>query len=175
MRSSSLSVTVCDHGDQPEYTADACLPDQPSLNPKNAAAGGRLDAIIFAEVEGDIADLVTCHMQIVLRGAGELFCGVECERRYSVRAGGGALRRALYALERGVCQLCRLDCKHLLERLRWTPAGDLIQSLIIAYGHGLRCDLYCCTDPCLDPDPSGVPYSKSPHIITCKVQLTTQG
>ena len=56
--------------------------------------------------------------QVVLQGAGDLFCSAACETLYAVRAGGGGLRRALYRLERGVCQQCRCDCHALVERLR---------------------------------------------------------
>ncbi len=54
----------------------------------------------------------------MLDGAGALFCGPECEGAWCLRSSGGALRRALFRLERGVCQLCRLDSHALLQRLR---------------------------------------------------------
>ena len=60
----------------------------------------------------------TWAVQVVLQGAGDLFCTAACETLYAVRAGGGGLRRALYRLERGVCQQCRCDCHALVERLR---------------------------------------------------------
>lgn len=58
-----------------------------------------------------------------------LFCGVECETNFCIRANSGAMRRALFKLERGVCQTCRLDCHALITRIRyvtclngwWTP------------------------------------------------------
>ena len=57
-------------------------------------------------------------MQAVLQGAGFLFCSPKCEAEYIIVAGGSALRRALRDLERGVCQLCKLDCLQLVKRLR---------------------------------------------------------
>ncbi len=38
-------------------------------------------------------------------------------------AGGSALRRLLRDLERGVCQICKLDCLHVVKRLRQRPLG----------------------------------------------------
>ncbi|KAK9843831.1 hypothetical protein WJX81_008228 [Elliptochloris bilobata] len=59
----------------------------------------------------------------VLDGAGALFCGPACEAAWCLRSSGGALRRALFRLERGVCQICRLDCHALLQRLRNVEKG----------------------------------------------------
>lgn len=59
--------------------------------------------------------------QAVLEGARDLFCSPDCEARWVLRSSGGALRRALFKLERGVCQACRLDCHALVGRLRWAP------------------------------------------------------
>ena len=56
--------------------------------------------------------------QAVLEGARDLFCGPGCEGAWVLRGSGGALRRALFKLERGECQACRLDCCALLRRLR---------------------------------------------------------
>ena len=58
------------------------------------------------------------RVQEELQGAGDLFCSAACETLYAVRAGGGGLRRALYRLERGVCQQCGSNCHALVERLR---------------------------------------------------------
>lgn len=41
----------------------------------------------------------------VLNGPLDLFCSGACEGGYYVRMGGGAIRRALFKLERGVCQV----------------------------------------------------------------------
>ena len=54
----------------------------------------------------------------VLEGAASLFCGPDCEGKWVLRSSGGGLRRALFKLERGVCQLCKLDCAALVSRLR---------------------------------------------------------
>lgn len=42
---------------------------------------------------------------VVLTGPLDLFCSGGCEGGYYVRMGGGAIRRALFKLERGVCQV----------------------------------------------------------------------
>lgn len=57
-------------------------------------------------------------LQATLQGAGFLFCSPKCEAEYIIVAGGSALRRSLRDLERGVCQLCKLDCLQLVKRLR---------------------------------------------------------
>ena len=57
-------------------------------------------------------------MQAVLDGASDLFCSIECESKYSVRSSTGSLRRQIFQLERGVCQLCKLDCHRLVESLK---------------------------------------------------------
>ena len=60
-------------------------------------------------------------LQAMLQGAGFLFCSPKCEAEYIIVAGGSALRRSLRDLERGVCQLCKLDCLQLVKRLRFGP------------------------------------------------------
>jgi hypothetical protein len=45
---------------------------------------------------------------------GQAFCGHECWVQYNVQTGtGGAVRKHLFELEHGVCQLCGLDCHAL--------------------------------------------------------------
>lgn len=66
---------------------------------------------------------------VLLDGAAALFCGPACEGAWCVRSSGGALRRALFRLERGVCQLCRLDCHALLQRLRCGSANIICPGL----------------------------------------------
>ncbi|KAK9812930.1 hypothetical protein WJX72_005929 [[Myrmecia] bisecta] len=60
----------------------------------------------------------------VLHSAVDLFCGPACEARFCMRSGGGALRRAVFRLERGVCTLCKLDCHDLVQRLRTIEKGS---------------------------------------------------
>ncbi len=62
-------------------------------------------------------------LQAVLEGAADLFCSVACEAAYALRAGGSALRRSLFRLERGRCQACHLDCHALVTRLRCTHSA----------------------------------------------------
>lgn len=46
-----------------------------------------------------------------------------CEERYRVTHGGGAIRRALFRLERGVCTACGADCHGLTRRLQGIEKG----------------------------------------------------
>ncbi|KAK9844937.1 hypothetical protein WJX74_008894 [Apatococcus lobatus] len=68
---------------------------------------------------------VSCSLpaETVLEGAMHLFCGVECETNFCIRANSGAMRRALFKLERGVCQTCRLNCHALVGRIRTIEKG----------------------------------------------------
>ena len=65
---------------------------------------------------------VSCNLPVeaILDGAMHLFCGVECETNFCIRANSGAMRRALFRLERGICQTCKLDCHALVGRIRCT-------------------------------------------------------
>jgi hypothetical protein len=47
----------------------------------------------------------------------------DCEGWYARKSNGSACRRALFALERGVCVLCRLDCHALVKRLQAVEKG----------------------------------------------------
>lgn len=86
--------------------------------------------------------------QAVLEGAADLFCSVACEAAYALRAGGSALRRSLFRLERGRCQACRLDCHALVTRLRCTKRSlfkgsrfrifvnsGIIRCILVQQGH----------------------------------------
>ncbi len=53
-----------------------------------------------------------------LYNALDLFCSGTCENNYYIRVGGAALRRALRKLEKGVCQVCKLDCSKVLQAIR---------------------------------------------------------
>lgn len=54
----------------------------------------------------------------LLDGTMELFCGGDCESRFFIRSQRDAIRRELFAVERGVCAVCQLDCHALVQRLR---------------------------------------------------------
>ena len=54
----------------------------------------------------------------VLPGPSALFCSSECEGDWRVATSPAAARRALFRLEKGVCQECGLDCEALLRRLQ---------------------------------------------------------
>ncbi len=49
---------------------------------------------------------------------------LECETKYGLARGGGAIRRALFRLERGVCVKCGADCHALVQRLRGVEKGE---------------------------------------------------
>ena len=49
-------------------------------------------------------------------------CRADCEGKFCTRSSGGALRRALFKLERGVCTNCHLDCHSLVTNVRCGPA-----------------------------------------------------
>lgn len=59
----------------------------------------------------------------VLASCMELFCGPACESSYYLKASSGSIRRALFKLERGVCQACGLDCHALVVQLQATRRG----------------------------------------------------
>eukprot|EP00884_Botryococcus_braunii_P002065 jgi/Botrbrau1/1185/Bobra.0162s0066.1 len=62
--------------------------------------------------------------EVLLIGAANLFCSAECEKKYCLQANRGAMRRALFKLERGICQMCRLDCHALVQALRCIEKGS---------------------------------------------------
>eukprot|EP00803_Ostreobium_quekettii_P008937 evm.model.scf_153.2 EVM.evm.TU.scf_153.2 scf_153:8261-20215(-) len=47
-----------------------------------------------------------------------LFCSGQCEVDFSVKSSVRGMRRELFKLERGVCQMCRLDCHGLVKTLQ---------------------------------------------------------
>lgn len=49
---------------------------------------------------------------------------MECESKHALRSSGGAIRRALFRVERGVCVRCKADCHGLVERLRAIERGS---------------------------------------------------
>lgn len=51
------------------------------------------------------------------------YCRGPCEARFALKCNGGAYRRALFKLERGVCVLCKLDCDDLVRRLQAVERG----------------------------------------------------
>ena len=60
---------------------------------------------------------MTCKSLAPLTNA-YIECRAECEGKFCTRSSGGALRRALFRLERGVCTMCRLDCHALVDKVR---------------------------------------------------------
>jgi len=53
---------------------------------------------------------------------GHPFCGETCLKSFRVKTVTGVGRAQLFQLERGVCQLCGLDCDFLFQRLESEPS-----------------------------------------------------
>ena len=51
-------------------------------------------------------------------------CSWECSQERLVRSSGDAIRRQLFALEQGVCQLCGLDAVELFQRYKSLAVPD---------------------------------------------------
>ncbi len=49
---------------------------------------------------------------------------VQCDSKYALQTSGGAIRRALFKVERGVCVRCKADCYRLVQRLRAVEKGS---------------------------------------------------
>ena len=49
---------------------------------------------------------------------------VQCESKYALQTSGGAIRRALFKVERGVCVRCKADCRGLVQRLQAVEKGS---------------------------------------------------
>ncbi len=60
----------------------------------------------------------------VLQQTHFLYCGPRCECTYYLKASSGAIRRALGKLERGVCTMCKLDCRELVAQLQCIKFGS---------------------------------------------------
>ncbi|KAJ4791573.1 chromatin remodeling factor18 [Rhynchospora pubera] len=48
----------------------------------------------------------------------DLFCSLSCFQEYRIRTSGSALRQALFQIEHGICDNCKLDCCGLVKCLR---------------------------------------------------------
>lgn len=46
--------------------------------------------------------------------------------KYYIKASSGSIRRALAKLERGVCVMCKLDCKRLVQQLQCIQYGSKV-------------------------------------------------
>ncbi|MCO5601803.1 hypothetical protein L7F22_055928 [Adiantum nelumboides] len=51
----------------------------------------------------------------------DLFCRQECYEQFRIKTSQGYIRQELFALEKGVCALCKLDCHALVEKIRPLP------------------------------------------------------
>ncbi|KAH7280039.1 hypothetical protein KP509_37G049700 [Ceratopteris richardii] len=51
----------------------------------------------------------------------DLFCTKECYQKFRITTSQTYIRQELFALEKGVCTMCKLDCHSLVERIRPLP------------------------------------------------------
>ncbi|MCO5571485.1 hypothetical protein L7F22_025225 [Adiantum nelumboides] len=51
----------------------------------------------------------------------DLFCRQECYEQFRIKTSQAYIRQELFALEKGVCALCKLDCHALVEKIRPLP------------------------------------------------------
>ena len=64
---------------------------------------------------------------------GCLYCpGDACEARHRAMTSQGALRRAIFEVERGVCQLCGLDAHRLCERIKVMKQAARRKAVLLA-------------------------------------------
>ncbi len=47
-----------------------------------------------------------------------LFCSIKCENDMKVKSGGGAIRSQIMKRDRGVCEICKINCTKLIQRLQ---------------------------------------------------------
>lgn len=47
-----------------------------------------------------------------------LFCSIKCENDMKVKSSGGAIRSQIMKRDRGVCEMCKLNCTKLIQRLQ---------------------------------------------------------
>jgi hypothetical protein len=81
-------------------------------------------------------------------GPRQPYCSYACGQEILLRAGSSSLiRRQLFALERGVCQLCGCDCHALFQQVKSLPPPERVQ-LFMRLEHAFTClDKAAITDP----------------------------
>lgn len=47
-----------------------------------------------------------------------LYCGTACEKKFAVKSSSTAARRAVFRRDRGICELCKVDCDWMIRRLQ---------------------------------------------------------
>eukprot|EP00963_Diacronema_lutheri_P001794 scaffold116_cov334-Pavlova_lutheri.AAC.14 len=69
----------------------------------------------------------------------DLFCGRRCFQAFLHRTSGGTLRKAVFEIEHGICQVCGLDAHKLCVRLRPVKSFHERQKLVLdtTSGHPL--------------------------------------
>ena len=53
-----------------------------------------------------------------------LFCTIKCENDMKVKSSGGAIRAQIMKRDRGICELCKLNCTKLIQRLQAIEKDD---------------------------------------------------
>jgi hypothetical protein len=88
-----------------------------------------------------------CPQDAVLDNGYDLFCSLDCERDYYITSNSGAIRRSLFKLERGVCQLCHVDCHALVAQLQVGRAPLARQAASFCGEHLHACSADMCHPP----------------------------
>ncbi|GBG27503.1 Helicase, putative [Hondaea fermentalgiana] len=57
-------------------------------------------------------------------------CSYECATKYRVKLGSSAIRRQLFSLEHGVCQLCSENAQALYEKIKSVTSAERYQMLV---------------------------------------------
>jgi len=61
---------------------------------------------------------------------GSQCCSYECDQEWKVRTSGSHIRRVIFELESGVCQICKRDMHEFFLRYRRLPPSDRFQELL---------------------------------------------
>ena len=62
-----------------------------------------------------------------------LYCGTTCEKKFAVKSSSTAARRAVFRRDRGICEICKIDCDWMIRRLQ------AIERETPEYDHNLQC------------------------------------
>ena len=100
-----------------------------SSSSSSAAAAGQLED---QEVDDPNSKLcVSCHKTYDSKsGLPSGCCTWECHQLLQVKLGGTAIRRQLFELEGGICQICDRDMHQVFRRYKSLEAADRVQELM---------------------------------------------
>jgi len=76
--------------------------------------GATLENVMIEQIPGNTARKRKSSVDVI----DNRFCSAKCAKEYQVRVCGNTVRRQLFELEHGQCQLCNLDCHVLYQRLK---------------------------------------------------------